>query len=53
LAFHSEHEADHSPPSSTEVKEWVELYLQSPNTPSWRGAQLGRAQGQLYLYLTL
>jgi hypothetical protein len=33
-------EADHSPPSSTEVKEWVELYLHSPNTPSWRGAQL-------------
>jgi len=27
-------EADHSPPSS------VELYLHSPNTPSWRGAQL-------------
>jgi len=24
------HEADHSPPSSTEVKEWVELYLHSP-----------------------
>jgi hypothetical protein len=33
-------EADHSPPSSAEVKEWVELYLNSPNTPSWRGAQL-------------
>jgi hypothetical protein len=33
-------EADHSPPSSAEVKEWVELYLDSPNTPSWRGAQL-------------
>jgi hypothetical protein len=31
-------EADHSPPSSAEVKEWVELYLHSPNTPSWRGA---------------
>jgi hypothetical protein len=41
-------EADHSPPSSAEVKEWVELYLNSPNTPSWRGAQL-KAQGQLYL----
>jgi hypothetical protein len=23
----------------------------SPNTPSWRGAQLGGAQGQLYIYL--
>jgi hypothetical protein len=39
LAFHSGREADHSPPSTAEVKEWVELYLQSPNTPSWRGAQ--------------
>jgi hypothetical protein len=33
-------ETDHSPPSSAEVKEWVELYLHSPNTPSWCGAQL-------------
>jgi hypothetical protein len=33
-------EADHSPPSSAEVKEWVELYLRSPNTPSWHGAKL-------------
>jgi hypothetical protein len=32
--------ADHSPPSSVEVKEWMELYIHSPNTPSWRGAQL-------------
>jgi hypothetical protein len=31
-------EADHSPPSSAEVKEYVELYLNFPNTPSWRGA---------------
>jgi hypothetical protein len=50
LAFHLGREADHSPLSSAEVKEWVELYLHSPNMPSWRGAQLGRAQGQLYLY---
>jgi hypothetical protein len=49
LAFHSVHEADHSPLSSARVKEWVELYLHSPNVPSWRGAQLGGAQGQLYL----
>jgi hypothetical protein len=41
LAFHSGREADHSTPSSAEVKEWVELYLHSPNAPSWRGAQLG------------
>jgi hypothetical protein len=27
------HEANRSPPSSAEVKEWVELYLHSPNTP--------------------
>jgi hypothetical protein len=39
LAFHSEREADHSPPSSAEVKEWVELYFHSPNPPPWRGAQ--------------
>jgi hypothetical protein len=30
--------------SSAEVKEWVELFLHSTNTPSWHG--------QLYLYLT-
>jgi hypothetical protein len=39
LAFRSGCEADHSPPSSAEVKEWMELYLHSPNGPSWRGAQ--------------
>jgi hypothetical protein len=33
-------EAGNSPPSNSEVKELVELYLHSPNTPSWRGAQL-------------
>jgi len=33
-------EADHSPPSNAEVKEWVELHLHSPNTPSWCWAQL-------------
>jgi hypothetical protein len=31
-------EADHSLPSSAEVKECVEIYHHSPNTPSWRGA---------------
>jgi hypothetical protein len=36
----ADREADHSPPSSAEVKEWVELYIHSPNTPSWHGAQL-------------
>jgi hypothetical protein len=33
-------EVDHSPPSKAKVKECVELYLHSPNTPSWRGASL-------------
>jgi hypothetical protein len=33
-------EADHSPPSTAEVKKRVQLYLHSPNTPSQRGAQL-------------
>jgi hypothetical protein len=33
-------EADHSSPSSAEVKECMELYLHSPNKPSWRGGQL-------------
>jgi hypothetical protein len=45
LAFHSGCEADHSSPSSAEVKEWAELYLYSPNTPLWSGARLGGAQG--------
>jgi hypothetical protein len=31
-------ETDHSPPSSAEVKECVELYLHSCTTPSWRAA---------------
>jgi hypothetical protein len=31
-------EVDHSPPSSAEVEECVELYLHSPNMSSWRGA---------------
>jgi hypothetical protein len=31
-------EADHSPPSTAEDKECVELYLHSPSTSSWRGA---------------
>jgi hypothetical protein len=52
LAFNSGREADRSPPSSAEVKEWAELYLHSPKTPSWRGALLGGAQGQLNFTLT-
>jgi hypothetical protein len=48
-----ERETDHSPPSSAEVKEWVELYLHSPNTPPWRGAQLKTSTGTLLLLLLL
>jgi hypothetical protein len=33
-------EAVHSPPSSAEIEECVELYLHSSHTPSRRGAQL-------------
>jgi thiosulfate reductase cytochrome b subunit len=50
LAFHSRREADHSPPSSAEVKEWVELYLHSLNTPSWRCAQGEHRDNFFYLY---
>jgi hypothetical protein len=43
-------EADHSPQSSTEVKEYVELYLHSPIR--LRGVEvIKKAQGQLYLYI--
>jgi cell division protein FtsW (lipid II flippase) len=47
------HEADHSPPSSAEVKEWVELFLHSPNTPSWRGAKLKKHRDRFTLLLLL
>jgi hypothetical protein len=47
-------EADHSPPTSAEVKECMELYLHSPDTPSWHGAQLKKNTGTtLPLYLLL
>jgi hypothetical protein len=38
-------DADHSPPSSAEIKNEQELYLLSPHVPPWRVA------GQLYLLL--
>jgi hypothetical protein len=41
-------EADHSLPSSAEVKKCVEPYPRSPNTPSRRGVQLQKARG-LYM----
>jgi hypothetical protein len=51
LAFHSGREADHLPPSNAEVKERVELYLLSPNAPSWRGAQGEHRDNFAYLLL--
>jgi hypothetical protein len=39
--------SDHSPPSSVEVKECVELYLHSPNTSSWCGVQLSTDEYKL------
>jgi hypothetical protein len=41
-------EADHSLPSSAEVKECVELYLHFPNTPSWCGAQFKKSTGTTF-----
>jgi hypothetical protein len=46
-------EADNSPPSSAEFKEWVELYLHSPNKPSGRGAQLKHRDNFTYYLLPL
>jgi len=40
IIFRPGREADHSPLSTTKVKEWVALYFHSASTPSWRGAQL-------------
>jgi hypothetical protein len=44
-------EADHSPPSDAEVKECVELYLNSLNVPSWRGAHLKKHKDNFTLPL--
>jgi hypothetical protein len=46
-------EADHSPPSSGEVKEWVKLHLHSSNTPSWHGARLKKHRDSFTFYLLL
>jgi hypothetical protein len=46
-------EADNSPPSSVEVKECVELYIHSLNTPSWRGAQSKHRDNFTLYFLTL
>jgi hypothetical protein len=44
---------DRSPPSSAEVKEWVELYLSSPSTPPWRGAQLKHRDNLAFTFYLL
>jgi hypothetical protein len=44
-------EADHSPPSSAEVKECVELYLYTPDTPSWCGAQLKKWHSDNFTFI--
>jgi len=46
------HEGDHSPPSSAEVKECVELYLPCPSTP-WCGAywSTGTTLPFIYMYM--
>jgi hypothetical protein len=46
-------DADHSPPSSAEVKEGVDLYPHSPNTSLWRGAQLKHRDFTFTLLLLL
>jgi len=42
---------DHTPPSSAEVKEWVELYFHSPSKPSRRGAQLKKHRDKFTFYI--
>jgi hypothetical protein len=46
-------EADNSPPSNAEIKEWVEMYIHSSNTPSWRGDQLKMHRDNFILLLLL
>jgi hypothetical protein len=45
-------EADHSPPSSAEVKVCVELYIHYPITPLWRGAQLKHRDNFTFTLIT-
>jgi hypothetical protein len=46
-------EADHSPTSSAEVKECVELYIHSPSTSSWRGAQLKHRENFTFTFINV
>jgi len=45
-------ETNHSPPSSAEAKECVELYVHSPNSPSLRGAPLKHRDNFTYFNLS-
>jgi hypothetical protein len=47
------HEADHLPQTSAEVKECVDLYLHSTNTPSCCSAQLKKHRDNFTLPLLL
>jgi hypothetical protein len=47
-----EREADHSSPSSAEVKECVELYPHSPDMPSWHSAQLKHRDNFTFTFYT-
>jgi len=46
-------EADHTHPSSAEVKECVEICIHSPNTSSWRGVQLKHREVRVCLCSSL
>jgi hypothetical protein len=46
-------EVGHLPPSRAEVKEYLELYLYSPNNISWRGAQKEHRDNITLLYFNL
>jgi hypothetical protein len=43
-------EENHSPPSSAEVEECMKLYLYSPNTPWWCGAQLKHRDNFIFTF---
>jgi hypothetical protein len=44
-------EADHASPSSSEIKESLELHLHNSNTPSWRGAHLNHTDNFVFTFL--
>jgi hypothetical protein len=46
-------EDDHSPPSSVEIRECTELYIHSPNTSLWHGAQFSNKDRDNFAFLYL